>query len=243
VRAQQSTLLGFLPRDAGDDGGEDKDDEGRLTKYFTSLFINASPHPIQDLLGNALYNSESDLVSSLRTLVYPPSPPRTPYIKITFLSALLLAIGPRIYTPCTTPSTSSTPSSPLHNQLNPNPLTPSSHYSAICLGHAHVLARKDVAFCGRQDEYVVSGSDDGNFFIWEARSAQIVNIAGSSGMVNVIVGHPRVPILATAGAAHQAGILGVEGGSTRWRGRMEDLDQILVRRRVISQGWGSYIPS
>ena len=66
VRAQQSALLGFLLGDAGDDGGEDMDDEGRLTEYFTSLFINASPHPIQDLMGNALYNSESDLVSRVR---------------------------------------------------------------------------------------------------------------------------------------------------------------------------------
>jgi len=81
-----------------------------------------------------------------------------------------------------------------------------------------------VAFFGHQDEYVVSGSDDGNFSIWDARSAQIVNIVGSSEMVNVIVGHPGVPILATAGAAHQVGIFAVEGGCTRWRGRMEDPD-------------------
>jgi len=73
VREEQRALHGFLPGDACDDGDEDKDDQGRLTEYFTSHLINASPHPIRDLTGNALYNSESDLVSSLRTLVYSPS--------------------------------------------------------------------------------------------------------------------------------------------------------------------------
>ena len=124
VSEEQSALLGFLPGDACDDGDEDKDDEGRLTEYFTSHLINASPHPIRDLMGHALYNSESDLVSSLRTLVYSPSPPQTPHLKITSLRGLLLAMCPRIYTPCTTPSTYSAPSSALHNQRNPNPLTP-----------------------------------------------------------------------------------------------------------------------
>jgi len=79
-----------------------------------------------------------------------------------------------------------------------------------------------VAFFGQQDECVVSGSDDGNFFIWDARSAQIVNIlAGSSEMVNIIVGHPRVPILAAAGAARRVGIFGVERGRTRGEGADE----------------------
>ena len=75
VREEQSALHQFLPGDACDDGDEDEDDEGRLTEYFTSHLINASPHPIRDLMGNALYNSESDLVSALLTLVYSPSPP------------------------------------------------------------------------------------------------------------------------------------------------------------------------
>jgi len=74
---------------------------------------------------------------------------------------------------------------------------------------------KDVAFFGQQDEYVVSGSDGGNIFIWDARSVEIVNIlAGDSGIVNVVAGHPRVPILAAAGARHLVDIFGVEGGST-----------------------------
>ncbi|CUS06769.1 unnamed protein product, partial [Tuber aestivum] len=66
---------------------------------------------------------------------------------------------------------------------------------------------KNVAFYGQQDECVVSGSDDGNFFILEARSAPIVNIlAVGSEMVNVVTGHPHEPILAAARTGHQVDI-------------------------------------
>jgi len=54
VRQERGALLGFLPGDDGDGEDEDKDDEGTLTEYFTSLIINASPHLIRDLMGNAL---------------------------------------------------------------------------------------------------------------------------------------------------------------------------------------------
>jgi len=81
-----------------------------------------------------------------------------------------------------------------------------------------------VAFFGQKDEYVVSGSDDGNFFIWDARSAQIVNIlAGSSGIVNVIVGIRACPFLGPRGLPAGLAILvwregglgggGADGGS------------------------------
>ena len=96
---------------------------------------------------------------------------------------------------------------------------------------------KDVAFLGQQDEYVVSGSDDGNFFIWDAHSAQIVNIlAGDEEVVNVVVGHPRVPILAVAGIGCRVGIFGVEGGSVGGRGRMEDLYKSVARNEASGAG-------
>lgn len=93
-------------------------------------------------------------------------------------------------------------------------------------------------FLGQQDEYVVSGSDDGNFFIWDARSAQIVNIlAGDEEVVNVVVGHPRVPVLAVAGIGCRVGIFGVEGGSTTGgRGRMGDVYKIVARNEGGASG-------
>ena len=242
AREEQRERLEFKFGDDGDDGDGDTDEEGMLREYFTGLLINASPHPIQDLWGNTLYNSESDLITSLRTLIYSPPPSRTPHLKITFLPTLLLAICPPVYT-STMPSIYSTPSPPLyqiHHQPSQYTLPPTltSHHSALCLGHANILM-KDVTFLGQQDEYVVSGSDDGNFFIWDARSARIVNIlAGGSGIVNVVMGHPRVPILAAAGDCHLVDIFGVAGGSTGVRARANDLDEIVARRGLTSGGWG-----
>jgi len=241
VRGEQGVGFGFGDDgDDGDDGDGDRDEEGMLREYFTDLLINASPQPILDPSGNALYNSESDLITSLRTLMCSPSPPLPPHLKTTLLPTLLLTLCPPISTPSPTPSISPTPSSPLHQthqQPNPHALIPPSHHSALYLGHANIVTIKDVAFLGQQDEYVVSGSDDGNFFIWDAHSAQIVNIlAGDEEVVNVVVGHPRVPILAVAGIGCRVGIFGVEGGSVGGRGRMEDLYKIVARNEASGAG-------
>lgn len=56
-------------------------------------------------------------------------------------------------------------------------------------GHCNVKTVKDVNYFGLDDEYVVSGSDDGNFFIWDRKTSQIVNILEGDGeVVNVVQG-------------------------------------------------------
>ena len=241
VRGEHGVGFGF----GDDDGDEDPDEERMLREYFTDILINASPQPILDPSGNTLYNSESDLITSLRTLMHSPSsspPPPTRHLKITLLPTLLLTLCPPISTTSPTPSISPTPSPPLHQTHHqPNPhvhIPPSNHHSTLYLGHANTLTIKDVNFLGQQDEYVVSGSDDGNFFIWDARSAQIVNIlAGDEEVVNVVVGHPRVPVLAVAGIGCRVGIFGVEGGSTTGgRGRMGDVYKIVARNEGGASG-------
>lgn len=50
------------------------------------------------------------------------------------------------------------------------------------------------------DEYVVSGSDCGNFFIWDKKTTALVNLLrGDDEIVNVITGHPYEPKLAVSG--------------------------------------------
>lgn len=50
------------------------------------------------------------------------------------------------------------------------------------------------------DEYVVSGSDCGNFFIWNKKTTELVNILhGDDEIVNVVTGHPYEPKLAVSG--------------------------------------------
>jgi DDB1- and CUL4-associated factor 6 len=54
-------------------------------------------------------------------------------------------------------------------------------------GHCNCETTKDVNFYGLQDEYVVSGSDCGNLFIWEKKSGRLVNLLkGDCEVVNVI---------------------------------------------------------
>lgn len=67
-------------------------------------------------------------------------------------------------------------------------------------GHCNVESIKNVNFYGQNDEYVMSGSDDGRFFIWDKLNASILAIIhGDSEAVNVIEGHPRCPTLAVSG--------------------------------------------
>lgn len=55
-------------------------------------------------------------------------------------------------------------------------------------------------FLGPYDESVVSGSDDGNFFLWDKSTADLNGIyEGDGEVVNVIEGHPFLPLLAVSG--------------------------------------------
>jgi WD40 repeat protein len=67
-------------------------------------------------------------------------------------------------------------------------------------GHCNMRTVKSVSFFGPHQEYVMSGSDDGNIFIWEKKNGTLVNlIKGDKHVVNVLCGHPFDPILATVG--------------------------------------------
>lgn len=70
-------------------------------------------------------------------------------------------------------------------------------------GHCNVKTVKDVNYFGLDDEYVVSGSDDGNFFLWDRKTGELVNILEGDGeVVNVVQGHPYEPMMAVSGIDH-----------------------------------------
>ena len=55
-------------------------------------------------------------------------------------------------------------------------------------------------FLGPNDESVASGSDDGNFFIWNKHDGKLQGIyEGDSSVVNIIEGHPYFPLVAVSG--------------------------------------------
>ncbi|XP_018340404.1 PREDICTED: DDB1- and CUL4-associated factor 8-like isoform X2 [Trachymyrmex septentrionalis] len=68
-------------------------------------------------------------------------------------------------------------------------------------GHRNSATVKGVNFFGPESEYVVSGSDCGNIFIWDKNTEAVVQwMAGDKqGVVNCLEGHPHIPILATSG--------------------------------------------
>ncbi|KAG5325571.1 DCAF8 factor, partial [Pseudoatta argentina] len=68
-------------------------------------------------------------------------------------------------------------------------------------GHRNCVTVKGVNFFGPKSEYVASGSDCGNIFIWDKNIESVVQwMAGDKqGVVNCLEGHPHIPILATSG--------------------------------------------
>jgi nuclear receptor interaction protein len=66
-------------------------------------------------------------------------------------------------------------------------------HTRVFIGHCNVKTVKDVNYFGLQDEYVVSGSDSGHVFIWDRKTAQLVNILEGDGeVVNVVQGTSRI---------------------------------------------------
>ncbi|KAK5944270.1 hypothetical protein PMZ80_003551 [Knufia obscura] len=84
-------------------------------------------------------------------------------------------------------------------------------------GHCNTRTVKDVNYYGLDDEYVISGSDDGRFFIWDRKTTEIVSVLeGDQEVVNVIQGHPYEPMIACSGIDSTIKIFG-PGGDNRER--------------------------
>lgn len=68
-------------------------------------------------------------------------------------------------------------------------------------GHRNSATVKGVNFFGPKSEYIISGSDCGNIFIWDKNTGAIVQwmTGDKQGVVNCLEGHPHIPVLATSG--------------------------------------------
>ncbi|KAI9891780.1 MAG: hypothetical protein M1814_002344 [Vezdaea aestivalis] len=109
-----------------------------------------------------------------------------------------------------------------------------SSHTRSYTGHANIRTVKDVGFYGLHDEYVVSGSDDGNLFIWDRKTTELVNILqGDDEVVNVVQGHPHEPMLAVSGIDHTIKIF-----SADYRAQAEAQDGIGVTKSK-SSGYSS----
>lgn len=93
-----------------------------------------------------------------------------------------------------------------------NSTIPYTSHTKVYKGHCNTRTVKDVNYYGLDDEYVVSGSDDGHFFIWDRTTSEIINVLEGDGeVVNVVQGHPYEPLIAVSGIDSTVKIFGQSG--------------------------------
>ena len=73
--------------------------------------------------------------------------------------------------------------------------------SLQCVGHRNHQTVKGVSFLGDNDEYVMSGSDDGHIYIWTRTDGVLRQwLRGDNAIVNCLEPHPFQPLtFATSG--------------------------------------------
>ena len=74
-------------------------------------------------------------------------------------------------------------------------------YKARFCGHCNTHTDiKEASFLGVRGDYIAAGSDDGNIFIWEKSTGNLVRVLrGDDSIVNCVQWHPTGPMLATSG--------------------------------------------
>ncbi|GAU88282.1 hypothetical protein RvY_01014 [Ramazzottius varieornatus] len=76
-----------------------------------------------------------------------------------------------------------------------------SDYRNKFVGHCNTTTDiKEAGFLGQNGEFIMAGSDDGSFFIWDRKSTNLVKvIRGDSNIVNCLQPHPTSCVIATSG--------------------------------------------
>ncbi|GAA6033844.1 hypothetical protein JCM8097_000367 [Rhodosporidiobolus ruineniae] len=100
-------------------------------------------------------------------------------------------------------------------------------------GHANSQTVKDVNFAFHGTR-VVSGSDDGHFFVWEKETGEVEGIfKGDESVVNVLQPHPRLPLLAISGIEETVKLFGPtsDADAAKKRNKVGEKDVIAERNR------------
>ncbi|KAI0774275.1 WD40 repeat-like protein [Fomes fomentarius] len=104
-------------------------------------------------------------------------------------------------------------------------IMPRSRFEGVC----NVETVKDVNFLGPRDEFIVSGSDDGNWFMWEKDTGRLHDILEGDGtVVNVIEGHPYLPLVAVSGIDHTVKLFAPTSGPSAFS-RLDKAQAIVER--------------
>ncbi|XP_034478736.1 WD and tetratricopeptide repeats protein 1 [Drosophila innubila] len=77
-------------------------------------------------------------------------------------------------------------------------------YKQRYVGHCNITTDiKEANYLGLNGEFIVAGSDDGNFYIWDGKTAKIRAVyRADSAIVNCVQPHPSISMLATSGIDH-----------------------------------------
>ncbi|KAL1409988.1 hypothetical protein Q8F55_003988 [Vanrija albida] len=77
---------------------------------------------------------------------------------------------------------------------------PLLHPRRMFKGARNVETVKDCTFLGDSSDKIASGSDDGNFFVWDKATGRLEGIwEGDGEVVNVMSQHPTLPVIAVSG--------------------------------------------
>ncbi|XP_055548241.1 WD and tetratricopeptide repeats protein 1 [Wyeomyia smithii] len=97
-------------------------------------------------------------------------------------------------------------------------------YEDRFVGHCNTKTDiKEANYFG-DSNYIVAGSDDGNFFIWERDSGMIASIYQADEMiVNCIQPHPYVCMLATSGIDHEVRLWSPQAFESQPKHRVDEI--------------------
>ncbi|CRK90784.1 CLUMA_CG004476, isoform A [Clunio marinus] len=81
-------------------------------------------------------------------------------------------------------------------------------YKQRYIGHCNTKTDiKEANFFGQNGEYIIAGSDDGNFYLWERKTSKLKSVyKADKAIVNCVQPHPFLPLIATSGIDHDIGI-------------------------------------
>ncbi|KAI0340937.1 WD40 repeat-like protein [Trametopsis cervina] len=127
----------------------------------------------------------------------------------------------------------------LHETVDEHlPRVPVVHPRARYAGACNVDTVKDVNFLGPRDEFVVSGSDDGYWFMWDKKTQKLHDILeGDGSVVNVIEGHPSLPLVAVSGIDYSVKLFAPAHGPQQFS-RMSNAGPIVERNTRASETAG-----
>lgn len=108
-------------------------------------------------------------------------------------------------------------------------------YKCRYLGHCNTTTDiKEANFFGENGQFIVAGSDEGTFYVWERESTNLVRVMqADSSVVNCLQPHPMLGILATSGLDNEVKLWSPKLSEQQSRYVVEDTDSLMEKNQRI----------